>query len=114
MLRKPTPHIESPLAVLPTTKHPRSRPVIVASLCADGTLAVVKCIAAALSGSAAMFAEALHSIADTTNQSLLLVGLRLGARPADEAHPYGYGMERFFWPFVVSMVVCSVGVQAYG
>lgn len=88
---------------------PNARRAIVASLSADGSLALMKCIAAAFSGSAAMFAEAVHSLADTSNQSLLLLGRALAAKPADVMHPFGYGKERFFWPFMVSVVICSVG-----
>jgi len=89
----------------------RARPtrVILASLIADGSLAVMKFVAAGFSGSAAMWAEAFHSLADTTNQSLLLLGRALAQRPADDAHPFGYGKERFFWPFMVSIVIFSVG-----
>jgi len=101
--------VEPLLATRPTTQRPRSLRVILASLAADGTLAVAKIIAATLSGSAAMFAEAMHSVADTTNQSLLLVGRALSAKPADAAHPFGYGKERYFWPFIVSIVIFVLG-----
>ncbi|MDP3920389.1 MAG: cation diffusion facilitator family transporter [Candidatus Omnitrophota bacterium] len=83
--------------------------VIMSALIADGIVAAAKLTAAVLSGSAAMLAEGLHSLADTSNQVLLLLGRKLGRRPADESHPFGYGKERFFWPFLVSIVSFSIG-----
>ncbi|MCM8811523.1 MAG: cation diffusion facilitator family transporter [Candidatus Omnitrophica bacterium] len=88
---------------------PKALRVILSALVADVVVAVTKFIAAGLSGSAAMFAEALHSLADSVNQVLLLVGHSRASRPPDEAHPFGYGKERFFWPFVVSVVIFSIG-----
>jgi len=83
--------------------------VVMAALVADGVVAAAKLTAALFSGSAAMLSEALHSLADASNQMLLLVGRRLSRKPADAAHSFGYGKERFFWPFVVSIVSFSVG-----
>lgn len=68
-----------------------------------------KLVAFLLTGSAAMFAETLHSLADTVNQVFLLVGLRLGRRPPDEKHPFGYGRERYFWAFIVALSIFLVG-----
>jgi cation diffusion facilitator family transporter len=70
---------------------------------------VTKLIAAAVSGSTAMLAEGIHSVADTGNQLVLLLGLRRAARPPDEEHPFGHGKERFFWTFVVALTLFSVG-----
>jgi cation diffusion facilitator family transporter len=56
-----------------------------------------------------MLAETVHSIADTGNQALLLLGTRRASRPATEAHPFGYGRERYFWAFVVALVLFSLG-----
>ena len=94
--------------------HESKRTVHIA-LVANLAIAAAKAAAGALSGSAAMLAEAAHSFADTTNQAFLLVSLSLGERPADENHPFGYGKERFFWAFMaaafifVSGAVFSIG-----
>jgi len=67
------------------------------------TIAVAKIVAGVLSGSAAMYAEAAHSLADTTNQSFLLYSIGLSERPPDEGHPFGSGRERFLWTFVAAV-----------
>ena len=67
------------------------------------TIAVAKLAAGAISGSAAMLAEAAHSLADTTNQTFLLISIGLSERPPDEGHPFGAGRERFLWTFVAAV-----------
>jgi cation diffusion facilitator family transporter len=67
------------------------------------TIAAAKIVAGVLSGSAAMYAEAAHSLADTTNQSFLLYSIGLSERPPDPAHPFGSGRERFLWTFVAAV-----------
>jgi cation diffusion facilitator family transporter len=62
-----------------------------------------------MTGSSGMMAEALHSIADTTNQVFLLLGLRFYKRPASKKHPFGYGKERFFWSFIAAIFIFGVG-----
>jgi cation diffusion facilitator family transporter len=86
-----------------------SRRSVLAALAANSAIAVTKIVAAVISGSTALLAEGFHSIADTGNQALLLLGLRLSGRPADEEHPFGHGKERFFWTFVVALALFLVG-----
>jgi cation diffusion facilitator family transporter len=80
-----------------------------AALAANTAIAVVKIVAGIVSGSAAMMAEAAHSIADTGNQALLLVGIRRSRRRPDAAHPFGYGRERFFFGFLVAISLFTIG-----
>lgn len=82
---------------------------IIAALLANLGIALAKFIAWALSGSASMLAEAVHSVADSGNQLLLLVGGRRSKRVADRSHPFGYGRERYVYAFVVSIILFSVG-----
>jgi cation diffusion facilitator family transporter len=82
---------------------------IVAALAANLGIAVTKFVAFLLSGSASMLAESVHSLADTGNQFLLLLGGRRARRRADPAHPFGYGRDRYFYAFVVALVLFSLG-----
>lgn len=82
---------------------------IVAALLANLGIAITKFIAWAISGSASMLAEAVHSVADTGNQGLLLLGARQSKRTPDPEHPFGYGRERFVYAFVVSIILFSIG-----
>jgi cation diffusion facilitator family transporter len=75
----------------------------------DLAMAVAKAVAAALTGSAALFAETLHSLADTTNQLLLLKGLRGSRRRPDISHPFGYGAELFYWSLLAALGIFVVG-----
>src|SRR5271168_5396219 len=88
---------------------PDARKVVIAALAGNVAIAICKFGAAYLSHSTSTLAEAVHSLADTGNQALLLVGMRLAARPADERFPFGRGSERYFWPFVVALMLFSVG-----
>lgn len=83
--------------------------VVIAALSANAAIAVAKFTAAAWTGSAAMLSEAIHSLADTANQGLLLHGMRRAARPADARHPFGYAKEIYFWSFVVAILLFSLG-----
>ncbi len=82
---------------------------IIAALLANLGIAIAKFIAWAISGSASMLAEAVHSVADTGNQGLLLLGSRQAKRKADAEHPFGYGRERYVYAFVVSIILFSIG-----
>ena len=86
-----------------------SNTAVMAALLGNGALAVLKGVAAAFTGSAAMLAEAFHSVADTGNQALLCLGMRLGDRPPDRRHPFGYGKDIYFWAFVVAVILFSLG-----
>ena len=86
-----------------------SRKAIIAAFFANLGIAVAKFTGFVITGSAGLLAEAGHSLADTGNQALLMLGSRRGERPADRAHPFGYGSERYFWAFVVALVLFSMG-----
>lgn len=83
--------------------------VIKAALYANLAIACVKFVAAYLSASTATLAEAVHSVADTGNQALLFVGIQLAMRRDDERFAFGRAMERYFWPFIVALMLFSVG-----
>jgi cation diffusion facilitator family transporter len=82
---------------------------VVVAVAANLLVAVAKGVAAALTGSAAMLAETTHSIADTANEVLLYVGLRHGARPADDRHPLGHGQARYFWSLLAAVGIFVIG-----
>ncbi len=82
---------------------------ILVAVAANLAIAVTKSVAALLTGSASMWAEAAHSAADTGNEVLLWIGLRRSARAPDENHPFGYGQERFFWAFLAALGIFLIG-----
>jgi cation diffusion facilitator family transporter len=82
---------------------------VVAALLANLGIAITKFVAWILTGASSMLAEAIHSVADSGNQALLLLGGRQARREADEEHPFGYGRERYIYAFIVAIVLFSVG-----
>ena len=82
---------------------------VVAALAANAGIAVAKFVGFVITGSASMLAESIHSVADSGNQGLLLLGGHRARRQADAEHPFGYGRERYFWAFVVALVLFSLG-----
>jgi cation diffusion facilitator family transporter len=92
-----------------SVKSSETRKTVLAAGAANLVIAITKLIAGVLVGSSAMMAEAAHSIADTLNQGFLLASLRRSARPADAAHPFGYGQERYFWSLIAAVGIFVAG-----
>ena len=86
-----------------------SRRAVIAAMGANFAIAAAKLIAGLLTGSAALLAEAGHSVADTVNQVFLLVGINLADTTADDRHPHGYGKEAFFWSFLAAIFIFVAG-----
>jgi cation diffusion facilitator family transporter len=82
---------------------------VIVALAANAAIAALKAVAGVLTGSAAMLAEAAHSVADTATEGLLLAALRHSERPADRRHPFGYGKVRFFWSLIAAVSIFVTG-----
>jgi len=93
----------------PDGNHGGGTKAVVAALVANMAIAVAKFAGFVVTGSSSMLAEAIHSVADSGNQGLLLLGGRRSRQAATEEHPFGYGRERYFWGFVVALVLFSLG-----
>src|SRR6185312_11504675 len=86
-----------------------SKRAILAALTANAGIAVAKFVGFLVTGSSSMLAESVHSVADTSNQGLLLLGQRQARKQADRLHPFGYGRSRYFYSFVVALVLFTLG-----
>lgn len=86
-----------------------SKTAVYAAMGGNFAIAVAKFAAAAFTGSSAMLAEGIHSLVDTGNAGLLLLGIRLSKRPADQRHPFGHGKEIYFWSLIVAIMIFGIG-----
>ncbi|WP_156756704.1 cation diffusion facilitator family transporter [Actinokineospora pegani] len=86
-----------------------STKAILAALFANGGIAIAKFVGFLITGSSSMLAESVHSVADTSNQGLLLLGQKTSLRKANKEHPFGYGRDRYFYSFIVALMLFSLG-----
>ena len=86
-----------------------SKKVVYAALTGNLLIAIAKLFAAWITGSSAMLSEAVHSVVDTGNQGLMLHGMRQAAKPPTSEHPFGHGLQLYFWTFIVAILIFGLG-----
>jgi cation diffusion facilitator family transporter len=89
--------------------HGGSKLAVIAAVVANLAVAIIKFVAAAITGSSAMISEGIHSLVDTGNGGLLLLGMKRAAEPPDELHPFGHGKALYFWSLVVAVSIFGIG-----
>lgn len=89
--------------------HGESKVAVIAAVIGNLIIAIIKFVAAAITGSSAMISEGIHSLVDTGNGGLLLLGFKRAQRPADEGHPFGHGKALYFWSLVVAVSIFGIG-----
>jgi len=89
--------------------HTESKKAVIAAIIGNAAIAVIKFVAASITGSSAMLSEGIHSLVDTGNGALLFLGIKRSSRPPSVTHPFGYGKELYFWSLIVAISIFGIG-----